>query len=90
MLRQAADLACRVSAAALATQGAATMLPGALATALRALGASQLRGFTTGKPLGPRYQARRGCGCRRSRRCCLVPVRLVPVRRSFSGAHFSL
>lgn len=56
MLRQAADLACRVSAAALTTQGAATTLPGALATALRALGASQLRGFTTGKPLGPRYQ----------------------------------
>lgn len=58
MLRQAADLACRMSAAALASQAGAGALPGALSTALRALGASQLRGFTTDRPLGPRYQVR--------------------------------
>lgn len=63
MLRQALDLSCKLSGA-LAVQGAESALPGALATALRALGASQLRGFTRGTPQrwSPRYQAR-GLGC---------------------------
>ncbi len=91
MLRQAADLACRMSAAAFATQGAGTAVPGALFTALRALGAAQLRGLTTGTPsLSPRYQAR-GCRCSlcRRRRLLQAPVHHVPWFCGVAAAFFA-